>query len=265
MITGGRARSKDGTEIAYLAMGSGPTVLCLHGTFSTGVDWLPVATLLADSYRLVLMDRRGHGASSSGISGHDLELEHQDVEAVLAEQPDPQAALLGHSFGGCIGLTMAVSGGDSPFRRIVAIEPPFLNDVTAEQLDEFHERMAAGSYEETVVWGFAVVQGVPERTLDRMRRSVRGWGELVSAAPMMGRHWEMTRSFPDISVFATLDVPTLLLHGSRSDEFPFKTSCRALAGTIPGAALAVLDGHDHLSMVRDPEPVAAKIRSFLEE
>jgi pimeloyl-ACP methyl ester carboxylesterase len=78
-LTGGRLRSRDGTLMAYLALGEGPLVVCLHGGFNTGLDWLPTARLLADRYRFVLVDRRGHGASDSGVDGHTLDLEVEDL------------------------------------------------------------------------------------------------------------------------------------------------------------------------------------------
>ena len=50
-LTGGRLRSGDGTQLGYLSLGEGPLVVCLHGGFNSGLDWLPVARLLADRYR----------------------------------------------------------------------------------------------------------------------------------------------------------------------------------------------------------------------
>ena len=32
-----------GTEIGYLSLGAGPALLCTHGAFSSGAEWLPVA------------------------------------------------------------------------------------------------------------------------------------------------------------------------------------------------------------------------------
>jgi pimeloyl-ACP methyl ester carboxylesterase len=102
LLGGGRTLSRDGTEIGYLTLGPGPegdpppTLLCTHGAFSTGAEWLPVARLLADSHRLVLMDRRGHGCSSGtrGIVGgvEALLRESEDLVAVIAATAPPARA-----------------------------------------------------------------------------------------------------------------------------------------------------------------------------
>jgi pimeloyl-ACP methyl ester carboxylesterase len=278
VLTGGRARSLDGTEIGYLSLGAGPTLLCTHGAFSSGADWLPVARLLADRYRVVLMDRRGHGCSgdSGGIDASDgmpgagplsgeeaLARECQDIDALLDVLRDP-VTLLGHSFGCCVALAGCLRPGGERFDRIVGIEPPLVQDLDVATVARFRELLDAGRYEEAVIWGFLDVQGLPEKALDRMRRSPRNWAEIVAAAPMMLRHWDMALAFPEPAEFSSLRIPTLLIHGTRSEEHPFKHSTRLLAEVLPDARLEVIEGHNHISMSRDPEPVARRIGGFLD-
>jgi pimeloyl-ACP methyl ester carboxylesterase len=276
VLTGGRVRSPDGTEIGYLILGAGPTLLCTHGAFSSGAEWMPVAGLLADRYRLVLMDRRGHGSSGdhSGLTGgpagggpltgrESLDRECEDLAAVLGVLGGP-VTLLGHSIGGCLGLIGGLRPEGGAIERMVAIEPPLVQDIDEAKVARFRELLADGRYEQAVIWGFRDVQGLPEKALDRMRRNPRSWTEIVSGAPMMVRHWEMALAFPKPAEFASLDIPTLLIHGSRSEERPFKHSTRVLAAVLPDARLEVIEGHNHVSMSRDPEPVADRIRAFLD-
>lgn len=277
MLTGGRVRSPDGTEISYLSLGAGPALLCTHGAFSSGAEWLPVARLLAEDYRLVLMDRRGHGGSgdNSGFTGglprdglltgrEALDQECEDLDIVLGVLGGPVVAVLGHSIGACLALTGCLRPGGGSIERMVAIEPPLVQDIDEEKVARFRELLADGRYEQAVLWGFRDVQGLPDKAVDRMRRNPRSWAEIVAGAPMMVRHWEMALAFPKPAEFASLDIPTLLIHGSRSEERPFKHSTRVLADTLPDARLEVIEGHNHVSMSRDPEPVADRIRTFLD-
>jgi pimeloyl-ACP methyl ester carboxylesterase len=271
-LRGGRVRSADGTDIGYLELGPvgpGPVLLCTHGAFSSGAEWLPVARLLADRHRVVLMDRRGHGASGDHagleLDGPEvLEREYADLDAVVAALDGP-VTLLGHSIGACIGLLACLRPGPPPFERVVALEPPMVQDLDRADSARFRELLTAGRYEDAVTWGFRDVQGLSEKALDRMRRSPRNWAEIVGAAPLMLRHWEISLEFPDPSAFAGFELPTLLLHGSRSERRPFVHSTLALAAAMPEARLEGIEGHNHVSMSRDPEPVAALIRKFLEE
>src|SRR6266849_4419003 len=57
------ARSADGSSIGFLRLGSGPALLFVHGSLSSGESWLPVATAMAGRFTCYVMDRRGRGRS----------------------------------------------------------------------------------------------------------------------------------------------------------------------------------------------------------
>jgi hypothetical protein len=57
----GSVGSSDGTRIGFTRVGSGPSLVFVHGSLSTSEDWLPVARLLADRFACYVMDRRGRG------------------------------------------------------------------------------------------------------------------------------------------------------------------------------------------------------------
>jgi hypothetical protein len=147
----------------------------------------------------------------------------------------------------------------------VAIEPPFVLDVTQADTARLQQLIEAGKYEEAVIWGFRDVQRLVPKGLDRRRRSERKWADIVAAAPMMLRHWDMGLALPAPDRFACLDTPTLLICGTRSDERPFRRSTLMLAEALPDVRLAEIEGRNHLSMSRDLEPVAARIRNFMDE
>ena len=74
----------DGARLFAVTMGTGPDVVLLHPTPVHHGFWLPVATLLADRYRLTLVDLRGHGQSSAGTGTITMARLAEDVHAVLA-------------------------------------------------------------------------------------------------------------------------------------------------------------------------------------
>src|SRR5690606_30206164 len=97
---------RDGTRIGYLRLGEGPGLVFSHGSLTTGDDWLPVASRLADRFTCYVMSRRGRGRSAAGPA-HSLERECEDIAAVLAEA-GPGAYLLGHSYGAICALETAL-------------------------------------------------------------------------------------------------------------------------------------------------------------
>lgn len=88
-------------------------VVLLHGMGATGAVWHGVARhLAARGLRWLAPDLRGHGRSQSdGPFGFD---DHAaDIAALIAAEDPARVTLLGHSFGGVVGATLA-SGRHGP-------------------------------------------------------------------------------------------------------------------------------------------------------
>ncbi|MCK9519101.1 MAG: alpha/beta fold hydrolase, partial [Dehalococcoidia bacterium] len=86
-----------------------PAVLLLHGFTSDLRSWAPVVEPLADEYRVVAMDLRGHGISSApeDPAAYTMEAYAGDVHALLDALEIPLCAVVGSSFGGMIALQFA--------------------------------------------------------------------------------------------------------------------------------------------------------------
>src|ERR1035437_6309831 len=89
----------DGASLFAITLGSGPDVVLLHPTPVHHAFWIPLAALLADRYRLTLIDLRGHGQSSAGTGTITMSRLAEDVHAVLAAMGIQRAAFVGCSIG----------------------------------------------------------------------------------------------------------------------------------------------------------------------
>ena len=74
---------------------------------------------LAVNHRLVLVNRRGFGASPA-VEGEDFDVDAGDLAEVLAEEP---THLVGHSYGGVVSLIAAAKVPDS-VQSLTVFEPP---------------------------------------------------------------------------------------------------------------------------------------------
>src|ERR1051325_9217052 len=70
--------SRDGTSIGFRQFGSGPGVILLHGSMSSGAHHTELAQLLADAFTVYVPDRRGRGLSGPYRTGDELEQEVED-------------------------------------------------------------------------------------------------------------------------------------------------------------------------------------------
>lgn len=97
----------DGTRLAYKDQGSGLPLLCLSGLTRTMGDFDYLQPHLPP-LRLIRMDYRGRGASGhSGAHSYTVVQEAADALALLDHLGLPQAAILGTSRGGMIGMYLA--------------------------------------------------------------------------------------------------------------------------------------------------------------
>ena len=102
-----RFAAADGTMIAYEDSGQGLPLLCLPGLTRTMGDFAYLRPHLPPC-RLILMDYRGRGYSDwSGAASYSVPQEARDALALLDHLGVAQAAVIGTSRGGLIGMLLA--------------------------------------------------------------------------------------------------------------------------------------------------------------
>lgn len=94
-------------RLFYQTIGDGPPVMILHGLFGSHDNWLGVARLLAERYKLILPDLRNHGQSPHD-DAMDYELMAVDVCELIDELRLDSVALVGHSMGGKVAMNAAL-------------------------------------------------------------------------------------------------------------------------------------------------------------
>jgi pimeloyl-ACP methyl ester carboxylesterase len=95
----------DGSRLRVRIAGAGPTVVLAHGIALNLGEWTQVSDLLlADGYRVVAFDARGHGRSTIGTQGISAPVMAADLLAVLEAADATDAIMVGHSMGGFLAL-----------------------------------------------------------------------------------------------------------------------------------------------------------------
>lgn len=82
----------------------------LHGILGSGNNWRGMAVKLCERQprlRAVLVDLRNHGDSTGAAPPHTLRACAEDLWELAAHRQGPPRTLVGHSFGGKVGLTFA--------------------------------------------------------------------------------------------------------------------------------------------------------------
>jgi pimeloyl-ACP methyl ester carboxylesterase len=117
----------DGRHFRYLEWGEkdAPPILLLHGFSSTAMAWRGVGEALADRYRVVALDQRGHGASDWDPQGrYTINDFVSDAHALSQQLHLAPGILVGHSMGGSIAYTYASTYPEDVTRLVIEDAAP---------------------------------------------------------------------------------------------------------------------------------------------
>lgn len=100
--------STEDDELYYKVRGTGKPILFIAPGGGNGDDYLPVANILADSYKVITYDRRANARSTRHFpNDFSIRQQSRDAVAVLSEVGETKALVIGNSSGAVITLDMA--------------------------------------------------------------------------------------------------------------------------------------------------------------
>ena len=224
--------------------GSGTeTVLLLHGGLSSSDDLLgTIGPTLADHYRVVAFDRRGHGRTADTDEPFHYADMAKEAIAVLETVVGGPAHLVGFSDGGNIALLIALDRPElvgkivpigANFHHDGLLPLPFSADSPAIQMiaDAYAEHSPDGRehFEVTMQKALAMFAAEPTLTVDDLHR---------------------------------IECPALVIAGD-DDAIALPHTC-ALFEALPAGELAIVPGASHLVPIEKPLDVAHLVLAFLQ-
>lgn len=254
----------DGRALHVERRGAGEPLLLIaglsHHTAHWGAEFLDA---LARDFEVITMDNRGTGRSARAEGRFTLPELAGDVAGVLAALELDSTHILGVSMGGMVAQELALERPQ--LVRTLILGCTFFGGERAvrtdpEVIESISEAVMSGDRERAVVNGYRVSLSEAHRadpanyepfkaaTLDRP----------VSVSVLL-MQLEAIEAFDAADRLASLDVPTLVIHGSE-DRMIDARNGEMLAEAIPGARLEILDGVGHLFFWEEPERSAALVR-----
>lgn len=245
--------------------GEGPVVLFLHGIGGNRLNWTRQLEALSGEFLAVALDARGYGASDDYDGPLAMSDLSDDVVRVLDTLGCRSAHLVGLSLGGRIALDV--------WRRFPErVTSLVLCDTSAGSREaQDPARIAAflAKRREPLLHGETPATLAPTLVEEIAGPNIEPAARAELTASLAALHAEsylktldMATRFTDFPDFATIDVPTLVVVGSE-DRIAPPNHARAMAETIPGAELAVIDGAGHISNVEAPDAFNRVVGYFL--
>lgn len=168
----------NGVTLHYVEGGSGMPLICLPGWPQTWYSYLPVATELAKTYRVIIVDIRGMGSSEKPAQGYDKKTMAQDILELVQQLGLNKVHIMGHDIGGMIAMSFAFNYPEFTEKLIVL-------DGSHPAEGMFHMPLipGVGSFEAKMdpdrpyAWwmGFNQVKGLPEKLLEGRFQYLLDW------------------------------------------------------------------------------------------
>lgn len=232
----------DGLGLHYEVHGQGPPVLCVHGATGTGrYEWSGLVAALADRYRFVVPDLRGHGESDHQAGRMGIEYVDDDLRQLIDHEELGKPHLLAFSFGAEAALDLELNHAATS-ASLVLISPglgdPKSSVPTREQLES----------------------GWP-RSLRRLHAEHHGddhWLDVM--VELCERAKVRPKADPD--ALAAISCPILLILGSKDDPRRVRQA-RVFEEANDRCRMVIVEGARHAVHKDSPAEVAAVVGDFL--
>ncbi len=256
----------DGMTLHAVAAGKGPLAVLGHGITANGYVFLPLMARLADRFRLVSLDQRGHGRSARPAAGYSAEDYAGDVAGAIRFLDGGPALLIGHSLGARNALEAAVRFPEL-VSAVVAIEfTPYIETEVFERLDE---RVGGGErpLDDLKVIERYLKQRYARLPADAIARRARygyhqvegTWRALADPAAM--RHTASGLRTDIEPALRDSRIATLLVHGADS-LFVSPAAWAKTRALRPDLPAVEIPGADHYAAEEAHGPIADEIGRF---
>ncbi|MBN8927376.1 MAG: hypothetical protein BGO51_18455 [Rhodospirillales bacterium 69-11] len=258
----------------YLDWGApdAPPVVLLHGGHQSAHSWDLVSLHLAQTYRVLALDQRGHGDSEWArdveYSNHTMSL---DAEAFITTIGLQRPVLIGHSMGGRNAMLLA-HRASALLRGLVIVDVgPELSDKGRQAIAGFVR--ANQEFDDLEHFVQSVRQYDPYRPREHIERTVkynmlqRADGKFVSKCDATPRRLGLThgRSLQDnltLDDLRALDCPTLLVRGANSNILE-PDAAERFAAALPNGRLVTVPEAGHNVHGQNTKGFLAALTPFL--
>ena len=247
-----------------IEQGDGPPLMLLHGLFGTAKNLGAVARGLSGQARVISLDLRNHGDSP-----HDPDMEYTAMAADIAQTMDAKglksAAVAGHSMGGKVAMTLALTQPERVEKLVVMDIAPityahdydgYVEAMQAIPLDNAVNRKAANAFLEAKIPDPALrVFLLSNLVLGDNPHWRFGLSEIGGAMQTLLRWSEPAGEKP-------FENPVLFLRGGDSD-YVLPDSYSRISELFPGAKIQTIDHAAHWIHAHQPQAVIAALQAFL--
>lgn len=271
--------TKDNVEIFYKDWGpkDAQPIFFHHGWPLSADDWdNQLLFFLAQGYRVLASDRRGHGRSSQVSDGHDMDHYAADVSAVVEHLDLKNVVHIGHSTGGGQVARYVAKYGQPQGRVakavLVSAVPPLMvktpdnpGGTPLEVFDGFRQALAANRAQFFLDVATGPFYGFNREGAEISQGIIQNWwrqGMIGSAKA----HYEGIKAFSETDQtedLKAITVPTLILHGDDDQVVPYKNAALLQDELLSNSTLKIYPGFPHGMLATHADVINQDLLAFI--
>jgi esterase len=258
----------NGYDMAYLEVGTGRPLVCVHGTLGDFRTWSPVIGPLSKQHRVIAVSLRHFFPEHWDGSGDGYRMAQHvaDMIAFIEQIDQKPIDLMGHSRGAHIAFRVAQQRPEL-LRRLVLAEPggdldssldPSPPASVAGRITTSAELIKAGKIDDGLghfvdgIDGDGAWERLPAAAKQQLRDN---------ATTMIGQVHEGRKPYSRADAEA-IRTPTLFIGGADT-EGGLAANHRALAPHVAGSSTAMIADTRHWMFEQAPERYSAVVTEFL--
>ncbi|MER1727309.1 alpha/beta fold hydrolase [Enterobacter bugandensis] len=271
--------TKDGVNIYYKDWGpkEAQPIVFHHGWPLSADDWdNQMLFFLAEGYRVIAIDRRGHGRSDQVSEGHDMDHYAADASAVVESLDLHNAVHVGHSTGGGQVARYVAKYGQPQGRVakavLVSAVPPLMvktennpGGTPVEVFDGFRKALAANRAQFYLDVASGSFYGFNRAGAEVSEGTIQNWwrqGMIGSARA----HYEGIKAFSETDQtedLKTITVPVLVMQGDDDQVVPYKNAALLQDKLLANSVLKIYPGFPHGMHTTHADTINADILAFI--
>ena len=275
----GYVTTKDGVEIFYKDWGpkSAQPIMFHHGWPLSADDWdTQMLFFLANGYRVVAHDRRGHGRSTQVSDGHDMDHYAADASAVVEHLNLRNIVHVGHSTGGGEATHYVAKYGQPQGRTakliVVGAVPPIMvktainpGGLPIEVFDGLRKALAANRSQFYTDLPAGPFYGFNREGVTPIQPVIQNWWR----QGMMGgakAHYDGIKAFSETDFtddLKSITVPTLVVHGDDDQIVPIADSALLSVKLVKNGTLKVYKGYPHGMLTTHADVLNPDLLAFI--
>lgn len=271
--------TKDGVNIYYKDWGpkEAQPIVFHHGWPLSADDWdNQMLFFLAEGYRVIAIDRRGHGRSDQVSEGHDMDHYAADASAVVESLDLRNAVHVGHSTGGGQVARYVAQYGQPQGRVakavLVSAVPPLMvktdsnpGGTPIEVFDGFRKALAANRAQFYLDVASGPFYGFNRDGADVSQGTIQNWWRqgMIGTAKA---HYEGIKAFSETDQtedLKTITVPVLVLQGDDDQVVPYKNAALLQDKLLANSVLKIYPGFPHGMHTTHADTINADILAFI--